>query len=249
MSTNITNGNHSPLPLKRKRKSPDDVASSRDSWLGAVNSPRLSHVNSRAGSVSAHSQSSRSDATPSDVDPTIIYNGVLERREGRIVAKRVSQHIQTQTLRGYTHVNQSKHLKVAQINATSLPTPAMVQEAAVTSTSQTEQYIRLAFDRKLSKLHKLRLENKVDNTTPSLNFKFTKGYVTGQGVYRADSEAVEGCEAPCKGSGCEWPRLCKCLEYAAINEEALRREDEQRYLAYKQAKQDGEIPDTAGMRG
>jgi histone-lysine N-methyltransferase SUV39H len=121
----------------------------------------------------------------------------------------------------------------------------MVQRAANTPTSGAERHIRLAFERKLSKLRKLRLVNDIDSSTPSLEFTLISDYVTGEDVYRGDPEAWEGCSKPCHHHGCDSPRECKCLEYAAVNEDALRREDAKLFAEYMQAKQTGE---GVGMR-
>jgi histone-lysine N-methyltransferase SUV39H len=147
---------------------------------------------------------------------------------------------------------QSKHANVPQVNATTLPTPEMVERAAGTPTTQTERYIRLAFQKKLSKMRKLRLENKIDSSTPSLDFTFIDDYVPGKDVYRADPDSFEGCAAPCKANmgnriGCEWPRECKCLEYAAVNEDLLRREDPKRYYGYQEKRQNGEYIDIRNL--
>lgn len=74
-------GNISAVPSKRKRSSLDNETTlSRDTALGII-TPSHSSDRSRATSVIA-SESSEQDA--------YVYNGVLERREGWIVAKKVS---------------------------------------------------------------------------------------------------------------------------------------------------------------
>lgn len=149
-------------------------------------------------------------------------------------------------------MRQSKRPNIPSINATSLPTREMLDRAAAIPWDQAERYIRLGFERKLSRLPKLRLENHVDKSSPSLEFEFIQDYVTGEGVYRADPDSFEGCVAPCKpnmGShmGCEWPRECKCLEYAAVNEDTLQRQDPTRHKEYLQAKETGLDFDRTGL--
>ena len=56
------------------------------------------------------------------------------------------------------------------VTVVTLPTLAMLKQAAFTPTTEGQRYIRLAFDRKISRLKKLRLENNVDDSTPSLHF-------------------------------------------------------------------------------
>ncbi|KAK5168258.1 uncharacterized protein LTR77_006827 [Saxophila tyrrhenica] len=216
--------------LKRKRPSPEDgLRKSRDSKFG---NGHPTSVNGRSDST--NSRRSSSDAASEKIETPGVYNGVLERREGRVVA------------------TQSKHMGVVKVDATSLPTPEMVEQARISSTAQAERYIRLTFERKLKKLRWLRLENKVDSSAPSLDFSFITDYVTGKDVYRADPGSYEGCTEPCKSNmgshiGCEWPRECKCLEYAAVNEDLLRREDPQLFQEYQQAKQNGDYIDITNL--
>ncbi len=124
----------------------------------------------------------------------------------------------------------------------------MREIAASTPTTEGEQYVRLAFEKKLSRMHRLRLENNIDGTTPSLDFQFIDDYVVGKDVYRAEPDSFEGCSAPCKPNmgnhiGCEWPRECKCLEYAAVNEDKLKTEDSKLYMQYQQKRKNGDYID------
>lgn len=68
--------------MSRKRKSPDDSPISRDPKTGIL-SPASTEY-SRSSSV----QSVSSVSAPEDGD-IYVYNGVLERKEGWIVAKKV----------------------------------------------------------------------------------------------------------------------------------------------------------------
>ncbi|KAK5114886.1 hypothetical protein LTR62_002045 [Meristemomyces frigidus] len=129
----------------------------------------------------------------------------------------------------------------------------MLQDATQASTGKAEQEIRLAFEKKLSHVQKVRLENKFDETTPSLDFTFIDKFVLGDGVYRSDPDAHEGCELPCKSNmgqniGCEYPSSCKCLEFAAVIEEELERKDSQLFQKYLQEKaKSGYFADTKGL--
>lgn len=140
-------------------------------------------------------------------------------------------------------------MKMPKINATTLPTPEMLEEAAKTPITQAERAIRQAFYRKVKRVPKLSLENKIDSSTPSLDFTFIKEYVLRDGVYRPDPDSYVGCVQPCKPNmgghcGCEYPRLCTCLEYAAVNEPVLQGEDPKAYETYMQMKDANEIIDT-----
>ena len=143
-------------------------------------------------------------------------------------------------------------MKLPKINATTLPTPEMRKEAASTPVTQAERAIRDAFYRKVERVPKLYLDNKIDASTPSLDFTFIKEYVLRDGVRRADPETFEGCDKPCKPNmgghcGCELPRLCACLEYAAVNEDALKAESLEKYEEYRQRRKAGEVIDTTGF--
>ena len=128
----------------------------------------------------------------------------------------------------------------------------MLEEAALTPMTEAEQSVREAFYRKLQKVPRLALENKVDNSTPSLNFKFIDQYVLGEDVHRADPGTFEGCDKPCRPDmgqhvGCEYPRLCKCLEYATVNEKAFAAEMPKEFEQYLRLKAQGKMVDTKGL--
>lgn len=146
--------------------------------------------------------------------------------------------------------------RARKIDATTLPTPEMLKNAASTPIKETHRAIRSAFDTKLQKLPRLFLENKVDSSTPSLDFTFIKKYVLGKGVRPQDPGAFVGCQKPCKPNmgqhiGCEYTTLCMCLEYAAVDEKALERQNEAEYRKYKaqQAAQEatGDYVDLLGL--
>lgn len=213
-------------PLSRKRKLSQDAPTSRDS---GILTPEPSTELTRSSSILSGSSSGASDK--GDI---YVYNGVLERKEGWIIAKKY------------------KHVKVPKINATTLPTFEMRQEAATAPFAQAEKAIREAFYRKVKRVPHLYLENKVDSSTPSLDFTFINEYRLCDGVYRAPPETNVGCEKPCKPNmgghcGCEWPKDCECLEYAAVNEQTLRKDDPERYWEYKALKDANHFVETKGL--
>lgn len=171
-----------------------------------------------------------------------VYNGVLQRKEGRIVAKskrKLSEAAQAQA-------------KIVTINSTTLPTPAMMYEAQETPTTQAELAIRMKFLELLKPVKGVNLENRIDKTTPSLNFTFIDDYMLREGVTAQPLEAYEGCLKKCKPNmgqnmGCEYTQCCECLEYATVDERALERRDPQLYAKYKQAIDDGHDVETMGM--
>ncbi|KAK3114307.1 hypothetical protein LTR53_007520, partial [Teratosphaeriaceae sp. CCFEE 6253] len=125
----------------------------------------------------------------------------------------------------------------------------MLDAAAHASVSQAEQMIRAAFERKLAGVHKIRLENNVDNSSPSIAFTFVKDFVLGEGVYRLDEAAHVGCGHPCRpnmgqGIGCEYPRDCACLEYAAVDDSRITSADATRYEEYLQERENGWLVNT-----
>ncbi|EMD00724.1 hypothetical protein BAUCODRAFT_100172 [Baudoinia panamericana UAMH 10762] len=218
-------------PINRKRKAPGaDPLYSRDSSLGANGSAYWSR---EASVISVGSSSETSNETPTPA--TEVYNGVLQRKSGKITVKK------------------SRDPAVVTLNVTKLPTPQMLEVAATAPTSVAERTIREAFDHSLSKLKHVRWENGVDGSAPSLNFTFVDGFILRDGVYRPDASANVGCTKPCKPNmgqnvGCEYPRMCTCLEYAAVDEPKLERSDPERYALYIHQKEtEGYFVDTEGL--
>lgn len=151
-----------------------------------------------------------------------------------------------------TDCRQSELPGVKVVNATKLPSLEMRQHASSIPVPQAVQEIRKAFLLKLRAVPKTRLENNVDESTPSLDFTFINEVVLRDGVVRADPETFEGCQKPCRpnmgqGIGCEYPKQCTCLEYAAVNEPALEKLDEALYERYMEQKAAGGFIDTAGL--
>ncbi|PPJ53404.1 hypothetical protein CBER1_00962 [Cercospora berteroae] len=174
-------------------------------------------------------------APPQQLDGPKIYNGALQFKEGDIVAK--------------------ADLTADVTNTRNLPTPSMTRESAVTSVDQAERAIRLAFEEKLQKVKRVRLENHFDSTTPNLNFEFIKDYVLGDGVSGDEPTTFQGCQK-CKpdmggGVGCEYTAICECLEFASVDEQTLKRKDPTKYDVYSVAKtvaeEAGEGIDTRGL--
>lgn len=128
----------------------------------------------------------------------------------------------------------------------------MLDIAASTPVSQAETQIRSAFLHKLRSVPNTALENHIDSSTPSLDFNFINAFVLREGVYRAPAETNEGCQKPCRPHmgqhiGCEYARLCSCLEYAAVDEQKLGKEDEALYQQYVEAKARGDFIETQGL--
>jgi len=128
----------------------------------------------------------------------------------------------------------------------------MRDQAAKAPVAQAEKAIRKAFYNKLSRLPSVSLENTIDTSTPSLDFTFIREYILGSGVYRAPFETAQGCLKPCKPNmggfcGCEYPRLCACLEFAAVHMEVLEKSEPERFQAYQRMQAGGPVIDTTGM--
>jgi histone-lysine N-methyltransferase SUV39H len=115
-----------------------------------------------------------------------------------------------------------------------------------------ERLIRDAFMEKLRHVPGVYLQNEVDNTTPSLDFKFIDKFVLREGVHAVPPEANPGCHLPCKPNmgkdvGCEYTRDCGCLEFAAVDEAKLTNKDPERYAQYQEDKLAGGLIDTEGL--
>lgn len=226
-TTELNSSSESLAVGSKKRKSPnlDYLAPGDSISSGGLLTPQDSHAE-RSRSQSIVSIDSSSELAE-EQEPSI-YNGILSKREGHLLAKSSEPHA---IIHARTH-----H---ATIDARTLPTPAMLQVAARTPLAATERLIQQAFIEKLKPLPNLDLENNIDSSTPSLNFTFITNYILGEGVMAADKETNVGC-AQCRpdmgqGIGCEYTQKCDCLEYAAVDETALSRNPEEykKYLAVK----------------
>ena len=128
----------------------------------------------------------------------------------------------------------------------------MREAAAAAPVMDAERLIREAFNRKLGSVRDVKLENHVDTSTPSLDFTFINEFVLRPGCARAPAEVNLGCPFPCRPdmgghAGCEYTRQCTCLEFAAVDEAALRRRDSELYEVYMQQKAETTAIDTAGL--
>nr|POE47405.1 histone-lysine n-methyltransferase, h3 lysine-9 specific dim-5 [Quercus suber] len=220
--------------LSRKRKAPGSDASllSRDSGLLT---PLASEVVNPSRSQSPLSVLS----ICSDDEEPKVYNGILSKREGKISAR------------------SSHHHSVPAIDVSALPTQEMLATARSTPVTQAEEAIWNAFARQLrahaKRSHTVtRLENLVDRTTPSLAFEFIHKLELGEGTYTNDLGAVAGCKLPCRpdmggNCGCEYTKKCECLEFAAVDEQALKRRDPDLYEDYLRHLNAGSDMDTAGL--
>lgn len=127
----------------------------------------------------------------------------------------------------------------------------MIEEAFNCHTTQAERAIRRLFEVKLKSIPNVSLVNQVDTSTPSLNFTFVKDYVLGANVERADDAILEGCSKPCRPNmgghcGCELPTACACLEFAAVNVDALKNEPD-KYREYMSLTKSGVVVDHQGL--
>jgi histone-lysine N-methyltransferase SUV39H len=214
----------------RKRKSPfDDGPKSRASSNGMLtpnDGANWPHSRTRVIDL-------ESTCEPDEDFGPRIYNGYLEKKEGRLVAKR------------------AEGPAVASINTRKLPTTRMEEIATRASVSQAQRAIRQAFEAKLRQVRGVRLENKYDESTPSLDFEFVKEYVLRDGVSGEPPNTYQGCQKclPDMGGavGCEYTAKCDCLEFAAVDENSLARKDPEAYAVYLIAKEQGGGIDTAGL--
>jgi len=230
--------------LKRKAEGAAAVIARDNATASTATSGLLTPLHSHLSSSRSPSLSSL-DVPPSESDgqpgqpgwlDITVYNGILQKKEGRIFTKK------------------PKFGKVTNINASKLPTEEMREHAAVTPgpIAAAERLIRNAFMEKLRKVKGVYLENTVDTSTPSLDFTFIDEFVLRKGVHAADPETNPGCQSPCRPDmggqcGCEYTKLCECLEYAAVDEEKLLRTDPIGYAQYCLERDTGGFINTAGL--
>jgi histone-lysine N-methyltransferase SUV39H len=243
-----------------KRKATDAAAVSRDSAIestatGGLLTPLASHLSSsRSPSLSSL------DVPPSESDEQqdwlkiTVYNGILQKKEGRIFTKKVSDDNKSTTAFADASLKPRFGKAAATINASKLPTDEMREHASATPgpIAAAERLIRSAFMEKLRKVKGVYLENQVDATTPSLDFTFIDSMVLGKGVHAADAETNPGCQSPCRPDmggqcGCEYTKMCDCLEYAAVDEDKLMRTDQTMYAQYCLERDAGGFINTAGL--
>jgi [histone H3]-lysine9 N-trimethyltransferase SUV39H len=81
--------------------------------------------------------------------------------------------------------------------------------------------------------HPITLENSIDNASPPLNYTFRDEYEFFDKNDEPDINFVTGCES-CRPNmahymGCEYSRVCECLEDAAVDEQRLNETERKRY--------------------
>jgi [histone H3]-lysine9 N-trimethyltransferase SUV39H len=117
-----------------------------------------------------------------------------------------------------------------EISTLDLPTVAMLNSAAKHTTHQAFAKVRVEFVMKMKIASQnnppLDLVNTIDGVSPSLAFKFIDNYVYGKDVSPPNPAFFEGCHKPCRPNmgdhcGCEYTKLCTCLEYARVVEASL----------------------------
>ncbi|TKA60959.1 hypothetical protein B0A55_11702 [Friedmanniomyces simplex] len=214
------------------RSSAIDTTTALKNTSGVLTLRDSGYLSREPSVISIDSSSAASEAAP--IQTPTVYNGILQRKEGSIVAKK------------------SRDPAVQLTDARTLPNQAMLSDAARASVTAAEYAIQAAFQAKLQSVKNVEWENHVDNTAPSLNFTFVSDFVLGEGVYRPEADAHVGCETcrPNMGQniGCEYPRLCACLEYAAVDENRLQPGDQARYVQYqKDQEDDGYLADSHGL--
>ncbi|KAI5209657.1 hypothetical protein AUEXF2481DRAFT_89676 [Aureobasidium subglaciale EXF-2481] len=153
-----------------------------------------------------------------------VYNGVLFRKSGDI----------------YPHYLTSA--KVERIDATTVPTPAMLAAAKAEvyeGVKKGRKFVRAVFLQQLAGIPgpPVTFVNEVNKETPSLSFTYIQDYVYGEGVSR-EADAVEmGCSKcrPDMGSnrGCEYTKRCECLEYATPDFRGQGLSDEEQRAQYE----------------
>ncbi|KAE9981449.1 hypothetical protein EG328_011600 [Venturia inaequalis] len=198
----------------RKRKSPEDGHLQHLRHLSPFD--RLSE-SSRSPSVFS-AQSDNSSRTSAEENEPDTYNCILEVKSGLI-------KIKLSTLQPH--------------NTTIFPSKVLRDRALRLrkNTKAADDKIRLEFLRGLKKIKgkkPVNLVNTRDTSTPLLSFKFVDDYQYGCGIEPPMPEAMEGCQScrPNMGGscGCEYTKMCECLEFARVDEKKL---DDQQRKQYK----------------
>lgn len=124
---------------------------------------------------------------------------------------------------------------VASVFITDFPTLEMRQSAHESDVGTATTLIRAKYVRKLQQVAgpPITLLNTVDDSTPSLRFRYVPHHVLGSGVHQYVLDTATGCQScsPKMGRdiGCEYTKRCDCLEYAAVNEGVLNQEERAHY--------------------
>jgi histone-lysine N-methyltransferase SUV39H len=108
----------------------------------------------------------------------------------------------------------------------------MVERSRTTKITGAEVKIRAQFMRELQTIRgtkPVKLVNTRDLSTPPLSFRFIDENIYRDGVTPPDPEALVGCSKcrPNMGGfcGCEYTKVCECLEFAEVNEQKLTVEE------------------------
>jgi histone-lysine N-methyltransferase SUV39H len=167
------------------------------------------------------SRSSPVSPSPPPLHSVDVYNGVIDTDE-----------------HGYIYCRPASGAGIPRLDVhTIATTPGMSQTAHQVSVDKALTYIRNEYVRRLSKVtgkggKAIKLVNLVDNSTPSLRFRYISEYVLQPGVIRAPPETQQGCMScsPHMGRaiGCEYTKKCDCLEYAAVDESRLTTEEDKK---------------------
>ncbi|KAF2461100.1 hypothetical protein BDY21DRAFT_297795 [Lineolata rhizophorae] len=201
-------------------------------------SPEVSdrRVAAKVRETSSPALSPAASASPSEPQPGSrdikIFNGVLREIGGYIVAENSSNN------------------DVVLFDATTLPTPDMVERATRTEATIAASRIRYEFTQRLRNISgpPIQLLNTFDESSPPLRFQFIDKCVIRDGVQRADPATLLGCTKcrPDMGQniGCEYTLKCECLEYAAVDTARLSEEQRERYSLIQANGGEG---DTSGM--
>ncbi|KAF4307235.1 set domain-containing protein [Botryosphaeria dothidea] len=192
---------------------------------------------------SSVSSSSRLNSPASATPPTgshgsddvKVYNAVLAVKDGFTIAVPVP-------IAAALNPAIPASTDVPRIDVRHVPTPAMMVAAKTANTEAAAARIRAEVMRRLDSLPgpKISLVNTIDTTSPPLSFEFIRENILGEGVYPADPATRTGC-SKCKAHmgqnmGCEYSKICECLEYAAVNDTVrMLPEERERWEAIKAA--------------
>ncbi|KAK7511662.1 hypothetical protein IWZ03DRAFT_65742 [Phyllosticta citriasiana] len=151
-------------------------------------------------------------------DDAQVYNGIIKVVDGMTVAV------------------PSTHPSIRRMDIRHVVTPSMLQAAKRANTTTAERMVWEEVLRRLEQIPgpKVSIVNDVDNSSPPLVFTFIDSNILGDGVHAAHEETITGC-SKCRahmgqGIGCEYSKLCDCLEYAAVNDtERMLAEERERW--------------------
>lgn len=139
-------------------------------------------------------------------------------------------------------------MNAAMVDARTLPSLDMLSHSLTVDTTDAEQRIRRRYESKLAHVPgpRVKLVNTIDRQTPALSFRFINRYHMTEGT-ESREDLMAGC-AKCKPNmganrGCEYTKLCDCLEDAAPDIESMT-EEQRRLWDARQAQGD---PSTEGM--